>query len=67
MHHLSAKELLYLEDISGICDTIAKHGDMASNTASDPQLKSYCQSLANEHRQWISSTASVVNNSSRLQ
>lgn len=67
MNHLTAKELLYLEDISSICESIAKNCDFTANTAADPQLKSYCQSLGNEHRQWISSTASVVNNKSNLQ
>ncbi|HHW39678.1 MAG TPA: hypothetical protein GXX19_00740 [Syntrophomonadaceae bacterium] len=61
MHHLSTRELLYLEDASKMFESIAKMSDFAAQNAVDPQLKSYMQSLAQEHRQWIQATGSIVN------
>lgn len=67
MHHYTARELLYLEDMSSLFESIAKNCDFAANSAVDPQFKSYLQSLGNDHRQWISSSASVISSKSNLQ
>jgi hypothetical protein len=67
MHHLTSKELLYLEDMSSLFESIAKNCDYAASSAVDPRLKSYCQSLGNEHKQWLSATTSIVTNKSTLQ
>lgn len=61
MHHLTTKELLYLEDMSKLFDSIAKNCEFAANIAADPQLKSHMQSVAKEHQQWISATTAIVN------
>jgi hypothetical protein len=67
MHHLTTRELLYLEDISSLFESIAKNCDYAAGGAVDPQLKTYCQSLSNEHKQWLSATTSFVTDKSKLQ
>lgn len=61
MHHISTKELLYLEDASKMFESIAKMSQTAAQNAVDPQLKSYMQSIAEEHKQWIQATGSIVN------
>jgi hypothetical protein len=67
MHHLTTRELLYLEDMSSLFESIAKNCDYAAGSVVDPHLKSYCQSLSNEHRQWVSATTSFVTDKSKLQ
>jgi hypothetical protein len=67
MHHYTTRELLYLEDMSSLFESIAKNCDYAAGSAVDPQLKSYCQSLGSEHRQWLSATTSFVTDKSKLQ
>lgn len=42
-------------------ESIAKMSDIAAQNAVDPQLKSYMQSLTQEHKQWIQATGSIVN------
>ncbi len=61
MHHLTTRELLYLEDMSKLFKSIAKNSEFAAQSAVDPQIKSYMESLAQEHRQWISTTNALVN------
>lgn len=63
MANLTTRELLYLEDISKMFETFSKACDTAANSTQDTQLKSMLQSMSQEHRQWISSTASIVTNS----
>lgn len=60
MHHLTTRELLYLEDLSKLFEAIAKNSSFAAQNAVDPQLKSYLQSLEQEHKQWISATNTIV-------
>lgn len=67
MHHFTPRELLYLEDMSSMFESITKNCGFAASGAVDPQFKSYVQSLGNEHKSWISSTASIVTNKSKLQ
>lgn len=67
MHHFTPRELLYMEDMSSLFESIAKNCDFAASQAIDPQFKSYLQSLGNDHRSWISSTSSIITGKSRLQ
>jgi len=61
MNHLSTRELLYLEDVSKMFESISKTCTFAASSAVDPQFKSLLQSMAQENRQWITATASIVN------
>ncbi|MDP4093871.1 MAG: hypothetical protein Q8920_10965 [Bacillota bacterium] len=61
MNNLTSRELLYLEDMSKLFESISKTCDSAASSAIDPQFKSLLQSMSNEHKQWISATASIVN------
>lgn len=62
MNNLTTRELLYLEDATKIFETISKNCDFAANNAVDPQFKSFMQTMSSEHKQWISSTATLVTN-----
>lgn len=62
MSGLTTRELLYLEDVCNIFETIAKNCDFAAAGAVDQNLKSHLQYVSNEHKQWISATASIINN-----
>lgn len=63
MNQLTTRELLYLEDMSKMFESISKNCDFASSAAVDPQLKSLLQSISQERKQWISATSSIVNGS----
>ena len=56
----STKELLYLEDVSKLFDSIEKTCQHAMGEVTDPQVKSLLQTLSKDHRQWIQSSASLV-------
>ena len=60
MTQLTSKELLYLEDMSRMFDNIVKTCDLTSSVTADPQLKTLMQNLSEDHRQWITSTSSLV-------
>ncbi|HEX3028635.1 MAG TPA: spore coat protein [Clostridia bacterium] len=62
MNNLTTRELLYLEDASKIFESIVKNCNFAANSSNDPEFKNLVQSMAQEHKQWITSTASIVNN-----
>lgn len=61
MNQLTSRELLYLEDLSKMFEQMSKTCDFAETNSTDPQFKSFLQSMAQEHRQWIQTTASIVN------
>lgn len=67
MHHFTPRELLYLEDMSSMFESIAKNCDFAVSNVVDPQFKSYLHTLGNEHKKWISATTSIVTDKNRLQ
>jgi hypothetical protein len=60
---LTTRELLYLEDMSKMFESIAKTCDTAAQNAVDPQFRAYLQAIANERRQWIAATASIAKSS----
>jgi hypothetical protein len=60
MNSLTTRELLFLEDDSKLFESIVKNCSFAANSAVDPEFKSFVQSVANEHKQWIMATASIV-------
>jgi len=60
VEQLTTRELLYLEDMSKLFESIAKTCDTAAQQAVDPEFKAYLQSIANERRQWIAATASIA-------
>jgi hypothetical protein len=62
MANLTTRELLYLEDMSKMFESFSKVCDSAAGSTQDQQLKSMLQAMSQEHRQWISSTASIVTN-----
>ena len=61
MNQLTTRELLYLEDICKLFESTMKNCNFASNSAVDPEFKSFMQSMATEHRQWIDATIPIVN------
>ncbi|WP_010249284.1 hypothetical protein [Acetivibrio cellulolyticus] len=61
MNQLTTRELLYLEDICKLFESTMKNCNFASNSAVDPEFKSFMQSMVTEHNQWITATASIVN------
>lgn len=65
MNQLSTRELLYLEDVCKMFESVAKTCEFAAGAAVDPNFKSYLQSMRQEHMQWISTTASLVNNTGK--
>lgn len=62
MNQLTTRELLYLEDICKLFEATMENCSFASNSAVDPEFKSFMQTMVTEHKQWITATASIVNN-----
>ena len=65
--NFSSRELLYMEDVSGMFDTIAKSCSHCAMEANDQQVKSTFQSLAQDHQQWATTIAGMVSQSGTMQ
>ncbi|HHU69723.1 MAG TPA: hypothetical protein GXZ31_05405 [Thermoanaerobacterales bacterium] len=50
MNQLSTKDVMLLEDTLKVCENMTKFISSAANMCTDPQLKSLCSTMVNEHR-----------------
>lgn len=50
MNQLSTKDVMLLEDTLKVCENMTKFISSATNMCTDPQLKSLCSTMVNEHR-----------------
>lgn len=60
--NLSTRELLYLEDLAKLFESINKNCTRGMQNTSDPQVKSVLQGLSQSHQQWLQTTATLVQN-----
>lgn len=65
--NLSTKELLYLEDLANMFETVEKSSHQGMQLCSDSQGKTLCQTIAKDHHQWISSVSTLVNSNGMIQ
>jgi len=64
---LSTRELLYLEDVAKLFESVDKNCHTGMQMSNDSQLKSLLQSISQDHHHWISSISSLVNSNGTLQ
>jgi len=60
--NLSTRELLYLEDLSKLFESINKNCTRGMQSTNDPQVKNILQGLSQDHQQWMQTTAMLVQN-----
>ncbi len=65
--NLTTRELLYLEDVSKLFESIQKNCNRGAQSSTDPQVKSLLQSLAQDHQQWTQTISSLVTQNGNLQ
>jgi hypothetical protein len=59
--NLSSRELLYLDDLAKLFESINKNCSSGLQNTTDPQVKTLLQGLSQNHQQWIQTTAALVN------
>jgi hypothetical protein len=59
--NLSTRELLYLEDLAKLFESINKNCSRGLQSTADPQVKTLLTGLTQSHQQWIQTTAGLVN------
>ena len=64
---LSTKELLYLEDVAKLVESVDKNCHTGMQMSNDPQIKSLLHSISQDHHQWMSTISSLVNSNGTLQ
>lgn len=60
--NLSTRELLYLEDLAKLFESVNKNCSHGIQTTIDPQVRSVLQGLSQDHQQWLQTTARLVQN-----
>jgi hypothetical protein len=65
--NLTTRELLYLEDLTKLFESINKNCSRGMQSTNDPQVKSLLQGLAQDHQQWMESISSIVTSNGNLQ
>ncbi|MDD4599694.1 hypothetical protein SDC9_04198 [bioreactor metagenome] len=65
--NLTTRELLYLEDLTKLFESVDKNCSRGIQTSNDPQVKSLLQGLSQDHKQWMQSISSIVTSNGNLQ
>jgi len=65
--NLTTRELLYLEDLSKLFESINKNCTRGAQTTTDSQARTMLQNLSQDHQQWMQSVSSLVITNGRLQ
>lgn len=66
--NLTTRELLYLEDLAKLFESINKNCSRGMQGSSDPQVKTVLQQLSQDHQQWLqTSTKLIQSNGQTLQ
>ncbi len=58
--NLTTRELLYLEDLAKLFESIDKNCSRGMQTTTDPQVKSVLQQLSQDHQQWLQASARLI-------
>jgi hypothetical protein len=60
--NLTTRELLYLEDLAKLFESINKNCSRGMQSTSDQQVKTVLQQLSQDHQQWLQTSASLIQN-----
>lgn len=66
MSQFTTRELLYMEDMSKLFESIEKNIRHARTEVNDQQIMSMLNTMSQEHRSWIQSAGSLIS-SGRMQ
>ena len=58
--NLTTRELLYLEDLTKLFESINKNCSRGMQTSNDPQVQTILQQLSQDHQQWIQTSARLI-------
>ena len=58
--NLSTRELLYLEDMAKLFESINKNCSQGIQSTNDPQVKAVLQQLSQDHTQWLQTSAKLL-------
>lgn len=64
---LTTRELLYLEDITKLFESVNKNCTRGAQSTDDPQVRALLQGLSQDHQQWMKSVSNIVTNNGNLQ
>lgn len=64
--NLTTRELLYLEDVTKLFESIEKNCNKGMQSTADPQVKTALQGLAQDHKQWMQIISSLVTQNGNL-
>lgn len=60
--NLTTRELLYIEDLAKLFESINKNCSRGVQTTSDPMVKTVLQQLSQDHRGWLQTSAKLIQN-----
>lgn len=58
--NLSTRELLYLEDLAKLFESVNKDCSRGIQNTSDPQVKNVLQQLFQDHQRWLQTLAMLI-------
>lgn len=65
--NLSTRELLYLEDLTKLFESVDKNCTANAQMTGDSQVQSLLRSLSQDHQQWMMSLNALVTNNGTVQ
>ncbi|BBB91806.1 MAG TPA: hypothetical protein PKA28_08430 [Methylomusa anaerophila] len=65
--NLTTKELLYLEDLGKLFESINQTCIHRAQNTDDQQLKAVLQGLSQDHQQWVQILSNIVINNKQIQ
>lgn len=60
--NLTTRELLYLEDLAKLFESIDKNCSRGMQNTSDQQVRAILQQLSQDHQQWLQTSANLIQN-----
>lgn len=58
--NLSTRELLYLEDLAKLFESVNKNCSRGMQMTTDQQVRTVLQGLSQDHQQWLQTTSMLV-------
>lgn len=65
--NLTTRELLYLEDVTKLFESVEKNCNRGIQNTSDQQVKALLQGLVQDHQQWTQTISSLVSQNGNIQ
>ncbi|MBP2643581.1 MAG: hypothetical protein H6Q67_1468 [Firmicutes bacterium] len=65
--NLTTRELLYLEDVTKLFESVEKNCNRGIQNTDDQQIKALLQGLVQDHRQWSQTISSLVQQNGNMQ